>query len=456
MDCRKNKRYCRLSITRSPIVRHTTNKPAVVPNTLTGTAELSHLSSTATHLLQDCLLDAGAARQQGCAISTHTERARYWRYYIQFTQNIECQHDPFLQSMPPLHRTRLIGAFAAAYRKGQHGNKRGVAEGTIRKALDAVAAEFRENQCPSPIHTGDRGTRLHHSIERQLKGYKNQDPHTKHQKALNTNVYRHIHTKATTEEDTAIAQLLCGAFFFAMRSCEYLTTQGERRTKLLTLSNLRFFLHHKLIPQTSKDLSSADCIVINFEFQKNNERNQSVTMHRTADPILCPVKAWAALAQRILSYPGTGPSTPVNTVCMINGRYTQLQSQCVLLAIRTAITEIGPTTLGYGPMDVGTHSNRSASAMAMYLNGVPVFTIMLLGRWSSDAFLRYIRPQVEQFSSGVSQRMVNTHHFFTIPSSTNLDDPRTPRHPHNFSGRASNSHLGPSRSHITAPHHLHL
>eukprot|EP00978_Attheya_sp_CCMP212_P021308 scaffold62029_cov65-Attheya_sp.AAC.1 len=44
-------------------------------------------------------------------------------------------------------------------------------------------------------------------------------------------------------------------------------------------------------------------------------------------------------------------------------------------------------------MDIGTHSIRSAAAMAMYLAGVPVFTIMLIGRWSRDAFLHYIRRQ---------------------------------------------------------------
>ena len=46
--------------------------------------------------------------------------------------------------------------------------------------------------------------------------------------------------------------------------------------------------------------------------------------------------------------------------------------------------------------------------MAMYLNEVPVYTIMLIGRWSSDAFLRYIRRQVQQFSAGVSARMIRT------------------------------------------------
>jgi len=44
--------------------------------------------------------------------------------------------------------------------------------------------------------------------------------------------------------------------------------------------------------------------------------------------------------------------------------------------------------------------------MAMYLAGVPVFTIMLLGRWSSNAFLRYIRKQVKEFSRGISAKMI--------------------------------------------------
>jgi hypothetical protein len=55
--------------------------------------------------------------------------------------------------------------------------------------------------------------------------------------------------------------------------------------------------------------------------------------------------------------------------------------------------------------------------MAMYLAGIPVYTIMLIGRWSSDAFLCYIRRQVQEFSAGVSKRMILSEDFFTIPES---------------------------------------
>jgi hypothetical protein len=84
--------------------------------------------------------------------------------------------------------------------------------------------------------------------------------------------------------------------------------------------------------------------------------------------------------------------------------------------------------------------------MAMYLAGVPVYTIMLIGRWSSDAFLRYIRRQVQEFSAGVSRRMILTNDFFTFPESAHRADPRSHNHRHNFSAR---SHIGLDAQRLT-------
>ena len=78
----------------------------------------------------------------------------------------------------------------------------------------------------------------------------------------------------------------------------------------------------------------------------------------------------------------------------------------MVAALRDAVVAIGEDVLGFKKEQVGTHSIRSGAAMAMYLGECPVYTIMLIGRWSSDAFLRYIRKQVEQFSHNVSKRML--------------------------------------------------
>ncbi len=51
----------------------------------------------------------------------------------------------------------------------------------------------------------------------------------------------------------------------------------------------------------------------------------------------------------------------------------------------------------------------------MYLGECPVYTIMLIGRWSSNAFLRYIRKQVIEFSHNVSKKMLRLRHYRHVP-----------------------------------------
>ena len=98
----------------------------------------------------------------------------------------------------------------------------------------------------------------------------------------------------------------------------------------------------------------------------------------------------------------------------------------------------GESKLGFKAEEVGTHSIRSGAAMSMYLGEAPVFTIMMIGRWSSDAFLRYIRKQVEQFSHNVSRRMLRFESFRHIAGyapRTSMLDPRQRNHPDNAETR---------------------
>jgi hypothetical protein len=91
--------------------------------------------------------------------------------------------------------------------------------------------------------------------------------------------------------------------------------------------------------------------------------------------------------QHILTYPGTNHDSPVNTFQRPDGSLTQITSIQIKIQIRSAVAAIGRPSLGFGPDDGGTHSVRSAAAMAMVLAGCQTYIIMLIGRWSSDAFL---------------------------------------------------------------------
>ncbi len=111
---------------------------------------------------------------------------------------------------------------------------------------------------------------------------------------------------------------------------------------------------------------------------------------------------------------------------------------------------MGDEKLGFYPEEVGTHSNRLGGAMGMFLAGTPVYTIMLMGRWSSDAFMRYIRKQVLSLSHGIAAKMLTFEQFYTIPDfvHTSADvDMRTRNNnslatTSNFNGTHANMHRG--------------
>ncbi|KAL7556053.1 hypothetical protein ACA910_010012 [Epithemia clementina (nom. ined.)] len=66
---------------------------------------------------------------------------------------------------------------------------------------------------------------------------------------------------------------------------------------------------------------------------------------------------------------------------------------------------------GYWHQDIGTHSLRSGAAMALFLAQHSILKIMILGRWSLAAFVKYIRPQVMEWTAGMSMSMLQSPDF---------------------------------------------
>lgn len=237
------------------------------------------------------------------------------------------------------------------------------------------------------------------------------------------------------------------ATFFAMRSCEYLKVDNwkDRRTKVLCVRNFRFVLRGRILPHTSPYLLQADSVTINFEFQKRDARDDPVTHTRNTDTTMNPVRAAAELIQALTAM-GAGPDTPIHNFRDEQNKWKAVTGTAALSILRNFLrTEIDCEALGFTPEDVGLHSIRSSAAMAMHMNDVETYIIMLLGRWSSDAFLRYIHPQVQTFAKGVSQKMIRNEHYFTMPD-THRWDPRVRRQQvsnPSICGRGSSSAVTP-------------
>jgi hypothetical protein len=77
--------------------------------------------------------------------------------------------------------------------------------------------------------------------------------------------------------------------------------------------------------------------------------------------------------------------------------------------------------------------------MALFLKNHSTAKIMILGRWSSDAFLVYIRPQVLEWANNMSRDMISFDSFLDVGlyDVASVDDPRTRRRLVPLNGRTS-------------------
>jgi hypothetical protein len=101
---------------------------------------------------------------------------------------------------------------------------------------------------------------------------------------------------------------------------------------------------------------------------------------------------------------------------MIGTRILNITSKIVETALCNGVKTYSKAKLRICMHEVGMHSIHSGSAMAMCLGGVPVFAIMMIGRWSLDAFMKYICKQIKEFTFNVSQRMLTMQHFRHTPT----------------------------------------
>ena len=77
-----------------------------------------------------------------------------------------------------------------------------------------------------------------------------------------------MYKRNQTDTERAIGQLGIGAFFWVMRSCEYLKVpQSEKRkTDILRLGNIRFFKDGILLNHSNPQCECAINVSVTFEF----------------------------------------------------------------------------------------------------------------------------------------------------------------------------------------------
>jgi hypothetical protein len=135
---------------------------------------------------------------------------------------------------------------------------------------------------------------------------------------------------------------------------------------------------NRVIKHSDPDLEKAEWVSITFRFQKRDIRDDTITQSRSGNRIFCPVLACAAII-RDMQRDGNKATDCVYRFLQENGTFADLHSKTALMMLRQSLRTIDSESLNIKAEECGLHSLRSSAAMAMYLNGIPVYTIMLLG-----------------------------------------------------------------------------
>jgi len=222
---------------------------------------------------------------------------------------------PIFESSHVPKKIRCLCGFLHALRRGDFSPTGDQIKGkTAKTAIIHVAATISASGGKDPRL--DKSGKPSLLIERQINSYKKVDPKTKHQKAIPPEVYRFILRRATLPRNQAVANLLCSALFFAMRSCEYSKTQRhhEKQTRTIRPCDITFIKGNKILSHDHPHLHKADIVIVTFGPQKSDaHRDKSIPQEATSDDELNPVWHMAHTIRRLRSYPGYDKEWPIYT-----------------------------------------------------------------------------------------------------------------------------------------------
>jgi hypothetical protein len=241
-----------------------------------------------------------------------------------------------------------------------------------------------------------------------------------------------------SEETQHTYDLIRGAYFFAMRACEFCRTEKLGKTRRLIAENVTFrdregsVLEHEDPRLTER----AQFVTVCFTDQKNGTRMEKRSQRRSGVPILCPVEAWGSVIKRLVKQFPNLRTRNKTTVCSFRreGKTIEVTASQVTLLLRSVCdNNNGRQRYGISPNELGTRSIRSGAAMALAVQGGNSDEkIRILGRWKSLAFLTYIRPQVLEWSGGMATEMAKANTFRDLGEKTEQTQdksPTTKRHP---------------------------
>jgi hypothetical protein len=256
-------------------------------------------------------------------------------------------------------------------------------------------------------------------LKHQLRHYSKSDPPPRRVQPIPIQVLHHLVNAVTmdsnaTESRKTIRDVVIIAFYFLMRPGEYCTTTGEDASHPFHVDEVELWrgqTKFDLTTASDHDLLTATFCMLTFSEQKNAIRGEKVGHSTSGDPIFCPVRA---IARRVihLRRNGADPHTPIHCYYeQFRGRLLRVPGPSINILLRQSAS-----LLGLNPEDCTIKALRATGAMALITARIDSNLIRLLGRWQSDAMLRYLHVQAVPVLQNFARAMRLHGHLQALPT----------------------------------------
>ena len=167
---------------------------------------------------------------------------------------------------------------------------------------------------------------------------------------------------------------------------------------------------------TSPSSTMPNSVPTHSTHKKNRIRGEIIAHGRSGDPIACPL---LTLLRRVIHLRNNHANahTPLHAYFEHN-QWGAVSPAMVSSRLRTAALAAG-STVGIHPTDISARALRAGGAMALLCANVDHNTIRLVGRWRSDAMLRYLHIQASTLVSPLAPAMLRGGKY-TIPPEASI------------------------------------
>lgn len=354
----------------------------------------------------DFLRDLGsaeAASRAGVLDHASSRANSSWGLWTSFCRSLN--QDPRLSAAPdPI---LLLQVFAERIRTGALTRGNPVGAGTVATRLRDVGQTLAllGAQDPRLTPAGNLDLRL----RRQFGRYDRADPPPVRAPPLPVSVLQYIVQRTFSAASpapsvVAATDMLILGYYFLMRPGEYCHTSTAHpfrfRDVALYAGNDRL----NLLSTPAAQLSAATHVLLTFTTQKNGNRGERIGQGRSSDPFFCPVKAAARRIIHLRTH-NADHASPLHLFFNYPGANPQpVTSTAITTMLRHAVSMVRPPYLS--PEAVTARSLRASGATALLTARVDANLIRLLGRWQSDAMLRYLHAQSAAIHHNLAEAML--------------------------------------------------